>query len=289
MPAQPAPAASRLLLLALVACALVEPLAGCGRTSITAPLASSLAAPEGADVDEIDFWHELPNRTVVANGDALVGLIFLATGGTASAEGMPLHELIGADYAQRVEYAKRRGWVDDNFFEAQDLAVRRGVVARALADICRIRGGVMMRIAGRNERYATRELEYLGILPPGSPNQVIAGGEFIGLISQAQDYVNFKQFGPLPGVAATLRGDPDKPAPGAATPEPATPPADTPADPSAAPPQAAPEDPSAKTAGPSPGEPEPPPEPPPELQPELQPEPSPEPAPPAQPAPPPGG
>lgn len=197
-----------------VACALGMALAclgGCGRTSIRDPLASSIASPDGAEIDEIEFWHTLPTRTVVANGDALLGLLFLATGG--SDPDTPVGDLVGEDYAQRIAYAKKRGWLAEDFNEAPDLAVRRGVVARALADICRVKGGVMMQLLGPTERYSARELEYLGIMPPGSTNQVVAGGEFIGLISQAQDYVNFKQFGPLPGVKATLSPEAAPPPP----------------------------------------------------------------------------
>lgn len=197
------------------ACALLLSLGACGRTSISSPLASTLAAPQGAEIDEIEFWHELPTRTVVANGDALLGLLFLGTGGSANAGDAPVADLIGADYDQRIAYAKHRGWLPQDFDEPAELAIRRGAVARALADICRVRGGVMMQVLGPTERYSARELEYLGIMPPGSPNQVVAGGEFIGLISQAQDYINFKRIEPLPGVRATLNPDDAAPAPSA--------------------------------------------------------------------------
>ncbi len=193
-------------MIAAGACACVLSLAGggCGRTNITQPLASSVAEPEGAEFDEMEFWHELPGRAVVANGDALVGLIFLAAGGSTSAGEAPMADLIGSGYAERIEYAKQRGWLAPDFDEVPDLAVRRGVIARALADICQVRGGVMMHLLGPTERYSARELEYLGIMPPGSPNQIVTGGEFIGVIGQAQDYINYKKIEPLPGVKATL-------------------------------------------------------------------------------------
>src|SRR5262249_29914384 len=151
----------------LIATALLD---GCGRTTISQPLSSTLAAPEGEPLDEIDFWHELPERNVVANGDAILGLIFLATGGSASARDAPVTDLVGASQPKLLPYARPRGWVADTSDEPAELAVRRGVIARALTDICHVKGGVMLQLLGPTERYSARELEFMGIMPPGSPN-----------------------------------------------------------------------------------------------------------------------
>jgi hypothetical protein len=51
-----------------------------------------------------------------------------------------------------------------------------------------IKGGLTMRVFGPHPRYAERELEYAGLFPPSSPQQVFSGAEFLGIIGRAEDY-----------------------------------------------------------------------------------------------------
>ncbi|MBX9735433.1 MAG: hypothetical protein K2X32_00780 [Phycisphaerales bacterium] len=153
-------------------------LSGCARTVVVDPLVTTYPAD---DVQaELAYWHSLPSRSAVSNDEGLHGLILLAD--TEDAAG---------SYEARVTLAKERGWLSEGFDEPANLAMQRGSLARSIAVICKIKGGVMMQLTGPNARYATRELVSMGMIPEGSSeNQSITGLEFMSVITQAQDYLN---------------------------------------------------------------------------------------------------
>jgi hypothetical protein len=51
-----------------------------------------------------------------------------------------------------------------------------------------ITGGWAMRAFGPTPRYATRELVYLDLYPPSSPNQTFSGTEFLGIMGKFEDW-----------------------------------------------------------------------------------------------------
>ncbi len=160
-------------------------LAGCARTRISEPF--DVNARPGSLDSEMAFWGHITDRPAVSNDEALHGLILFADGVDLS-----------RSWEERLDLAKERNWVAESFNEDPDLALQRGTLARAVAVICRIRGGVMMRVLGPTARYAHRELVWEGIIAGGTANQTITGLEFVGVVSKAQDYMlrNGIPFGP---------------------------------------------------------------------------------------------
>jgi len=128
-------------------------------------------------IQSVEFWHALPGRSAVSNGEGLHGLILFAD-----------DEDPNSTYDQRVEYLKAMGWLDEDFNEPSNMAMRRGTLAKGLAHALDIDGGVMMRFTHKGTRYCTRELVYLGIMPTGTEFQVLNGYEYVGVISKSQDY-----------------------------------------------------------------------------------------------------
>ncbi|MGE3107813.1 MAG: hypothetical protein AB7G11_01835 [Phycisphaerales bacterium] len=174
-------------------------LACCQRTTVTDSLDTTRAAGlhgDEATLAELDFLDRLSDRPVVTNAEGFYALVLHVeasvrataggpAGGEGNAEGTPRPT---RTYAERVAEAKRLGWLEASWDEPGSQAMQRGTLARALAVICRIKGGVMMRVVGPTRRYATRELAYLGILSAGSEQQPMTGGELISILSKAQDY-----------------------------------------------------------------------------------------------------
>jgi hypothetical protein len=202
-------------------------LSGCARTVVVDPLVTTYPAD---DVQaELAYWHSLPSRSAVSNDEGLHGLILLAD--TEDAAG---------SYEARVALAKERGWLSEGFDEPANLAMQRGSLARSVAVICKIKGGVMMQLTGPNARYATRELVSMGMIPEGSSeNQSITGLEFMSVITQAQDYLNAgTPAAPTPATSDATSGAtteapsasavPAKPSPAPGTPEPSSLPQMTP-------------------------------------------------------------
>jgi hypothetical protein len=79
-----------------------------------------------------------------------------------------------------------------DFNEPADAAVQRGTVAVAMCQTLGIKGGLTMRVLdpvfGTIPRYAVRELQFKGLMPPGSPQQTFSGNEFVGMIGRMEDY-----------------------------------------------------------------------------------------------------
>jgi LysM repeat protein len=69
----------------------------------------------------------------------------------------------------------------------------RGRVAYMLCRSCSIRGGVTMTVFGPSERYAFRECVYLGVWPGGNQRDYVTGGELMGVLKWAADYVEERQ------------------------------------------------------------------------------------------------
>jgi hypothetical protein len=130
------------------------------------------------DADEqMEFWHTLPTRPIVDNDEAFHALLLFFDGTDPN-----------ESYAQRLEEMHKRKMVPGDFHRPADESITRGVLAVALTRELKIRGGLTMMIIGPEQRYSTRELQYMNLYPPSSPQQTFSGQEFIGIISRIEDY-----------------------------------------------------------------------------------------------------
>ena len=154
--------------------------AGCGASRVTEPVT---ARHGGADPDEqMEFWHTLADQPVTSNDDAFHGLLLYVD-----------QQDPAATYEERVAAMKSRGMLPANFDEPAEQAVSRGTLAVAIAKALNIRGGLLMSLLGATPlgptgRYATRELVFLDLFPPSSPNQTFSGTEFLGIMGKLEDF-----------------------------------------------------------------------------------------------------
>ena len=132
----------------------------------------------GSDPEQqVEFWHQLADRPVTSNDEAFHGLLLFSDGQDPA-----------EDYAGRVAVLKERGMLPANFDAPADRAIDRGTLAVALARALKIRGGLVMSLLGPSPRYAVRELQFMNVFPPSSPNQTFSGAEFLGIIGKAEEY-----------------------------------------------------------------------------------------------------
>jgi len=89
-----------------------------------------------------------------------------------------------------------------------DTFLDRAAVAYLVARACRIRTGLNWRLTGLG-RYAQRELIYLGIAHPSGECSLISGGEFLGVLARAEEYLH--KVGRAPGETADLGDEPVQP------------------------------------------------------------------------------
>ena len=187
-------------LLVLSAIAVLVATGGCaGPTRVADPLTGGPLAGNGAS-EKTAFWYQLARRPVVSNDEALHGLLLYFADDDPS-----------ADYAGRVNELKRRGMLSTAFDRPGDEAVERGTVAYAIAQGAGIKGGLTMQLLGSSTRYADRALQYRGLLPAGSPNQMLTGGQFASVIGRLEDFqrgnANEKRAALLPGEIGAVSAD----------------------------------------------------------------------------------
>jgi hypothetical protein len=160
---------------------------------VAQPLTEKLA---GNDADsQLEFWHELAGRPVASNDEAFHGLLLYTD-----------REDPADSYEARVNLLKQRKMLPKNFNRPANESLSRGDLAVALVRALEIKGGLTMRALGwtgaaPSPRYATRELMYLNLYPPSSPNQTFSGSEFLGIIGRAEDY---QRVNPAKAPAALL-------------------------------------------------------------------------------------
>jgi hypothetical protein len=155
---------------------------GCQTAHVDKPLTAQLGT---SDPDtQLEFWHTLAQQPVTSNDDAFHGLLLFLDSTDPS-----------SDYAGRVAAMKERKLLAGNFNEPAEQAVDRGTLAVALSHALSIRGGLVMSLTGATPRYATKELVFLGIYPPSSPNQTFSGTEYLGIIGKAEDYQRMARAG----------------------------------------------------------------------------------------------
>ena len=176
---------------------------GCQPSRPGRPLAAELA---GSDEDaQVEFWHALTDEPVATNDHAFHGLLLYLDGKDDA-----------ADYAGRVANLKARKMLPKHFDEPATAAVRRGILAVAIMRLLGERGGVTTTLFGPSPRYAVRELMFLNVYPPSTPNQSFSGNEFVGIIGRIDDY---QRGNPADVPAVVLPGEMTD---GAGAPAPAT-------------------------------------------------------------------
>jgi len=147
---------------------------------------------------QIDFWSSMTDESVASNDQAFHGLLLYLDGKDDS-----------PDYVTRVHTLKTRGMLPYSFNEPAEQGVRRGTVAVALIKLLGQKGGVSLHVLGDSPRYAVRELMFLNVYPPSTPNQTFSGNEFVGIIGRVEDY---QRGNPADVPAAVLPGEMNTPA-----------------------------------------------------------------------------
>jgi len=151
-------------------------LAGCHTTLVNQSVVDRV---DGNDPEnQLEFWHSLAAQDLTSNDDAFHGLRLYFEGKDDA-----------IDYTARVQALKALGMLPADFNRPAHQALDRGTLAFALTKRLDFKGGLSMRLLGVTPRWAIKELEFRGLLPPSSPNQALTGGEFFGIIGKVQDYL----------------------------------------------------------------------------------------------------
>ena len=75
-------------------------------------------------------------------------------------------------------------YIEKSCREKLDEQLRRGQFAYMLCKALDIKGGLTMRIIGTRERYALREVIFLGLMPDVNKAKYVNGMEVLGVLSE---------------------------------------------------------------------------------------------------------
>jgi hypothetical protein len=152
--------------------------AACARST----LQSSVADTHGGTkpTQELDFWDGVAVAPAVSNRDAIHALL-LSFGKQAQGS--------ATDWTTEIKAAKQRAWIGDDEDLYPNETVRTGLVARVVCMEAKIKGGATMRVFGPAERYAVKELNYMGWLNDMTAAQTMSGGQLIAVLSKAEDHI----------------------------------------------------------------------------------------------------
>src|SRR5262249_26342867 len=99
----------------------------------------------------------------------------------------------GKTVEERKEKLESRGISRAAWHLEPNNMIDKGTVAYMVCKICRIRGGINMMVLGSigigDRHYALRELVYDNLADDTSEFAFIRGGEFVSLLSKADDYM----------------------------------------------------------------------------------------------------
>lgn len=183
------PARSFAALVMTISCTLL--VSGCQASHNAQALRPELAKND--EDSQMEFWHSLTDVPITSNDEAFHGLLLY------------LHDKDDAvDYAGRVRHLKDEKLLPAGFNEPADAPATRGTIAIALVRALHIKGGLNLHLLPMSGRYATRELQFLNLYPPSTPNQTFSGNEFVGIIGRVED---FQRGNPADVPAAVLPGE----------------------------------------------------------------------------------
>jgi hypothetical protein len=117
-------------------------------------------------------------------------------------------EAFEGDYDALTATMKSQGLIGSGWNHDADRFIDRAAVGYLVARACRIRTGLNWRLTGLG-RYAYRELIYRGIAHPAGEYGLMSGGEFLGVLARAEEYLH--KVGRGAGDTADLGPEPPRP------------------------------------------------------------------------------
>ena len=140
-----------------------------------APHAPSTTPPPRSGSAELVMY--IANQPFVTAEPAYRAVYSLATG-----------EAFAGDFGELTEKLRADGLIEKDWNHAADQCLDRATVAFMVCRACKIQSGINWMLTGLG-RYAWRELQFKGIAEGGNDAALMGGGEFVGLLSRAGQYL----------------------------------------------------------------------------------------------------
>ncbi len=181
----------------IAAIAWIALLAGC---AVTRP--QPKIDPAGLDQDSFLSW--LADQPLVSTAEAYRAMLIAATGTDP-----------GSDFSKNEQEVFRRDIARREWKLQTDRAIDKATTAFMAAQVAKLRGGINLNLWGRalhvsDRRYAYREVIYEGVpWDNGTPYMVLTGGEFIALLTWADEQRDKAVAPPLPPPPSAPASQPE--------------------------------------------------------------------------------
>jgi len=97
-------------------------------------------------------------------------------------------EAFTGEFSELTDKLRADGLIGKDWNHAADRCLDRATVAFMVCRACKIQSGINWLLTGLG-RYAWRELQFKGIAEGGNETALMSGGEFVGLLSRAGEYL----------------------------------------------------------------------------------------------------
>ena len=139
------------------------------------------------------FLDRLSSQVNVSENDATRGILFILEGKDQA-----------ATFQQRVEILRKKKIVAERWNCDAARPITRGKLAYMVYQACEVPGGVILWVAGPNQRYCLRELQYRKMMGEGFPASPVSGMEYVAVLTRADAY---RRSGKIPDVTGKIEGE----------------------------------------------------------------------------------
>lgn len=166
-------------------------LAGC---QAAGPHAATVAViPSDTNAELVEYISDQPYVTA----EAAYRAVYILSKG----------EIFDADYDTLATEMEASGLVGKTWNYAPNKFIDRATAGYLVARACDIQTGLNWQLTGLG-RYAHRELIYRRIAHPSGEHGLVSGGEFLGVLARAEEYLH--KIGRAPSAAAALGAEPSR-------------------------------------------------------------------------------
>ena len=98
------------------------------------------------------------------------------------------------DFASQKKFLEEQGILPEKFNKAEAVKVlRKGTAAYMFCKALDIKGGAMLHVFSKKEKYALRELVFKELVVEGPEQQIVNGRELLSILLRASEYKTAKK------------------------------------------------------------------------------------------------
>ncbi len=138
-------------------------------------------APQPLDPIDLIYFAELMLKKVAYRYDVCKALVIL----------MGVEDRF-IDLGSQITFLKNENILPEKFEKKEfdpTKPLRKGLTAYMFCKALKIKGGILLRLFGVNQRYSLQELVHQGVMSSGNVKDVVSGEELVLILTRAGNYM----------------------------------------------------------------------------------------------------